>query len=252
LSPPSATEVRDRVRVVLNAIYLLFNEGYNSTHSEQLIRKGLIEEAMSLCRLLLSNEQAQVPEAYALMALMCFHAARTSSRLSKEGEIILLDQQDRSKWDTKLIEEGNRYMGEAAEGNEVSSYHIEAAIAFEHCVATSVEKTNWERILQYYEWLARIAPSDVTLLNKAIAIMQLYGAEAALKELDSIADKAKLEKYYLYHSLLGEIFLKLKDPQRAAGHFHKAAELTLSSTEKKLLRKKIAAISGKTDGQADS
>jgi predicted RNA polymerase sigma factor len=144
---PSVDELKNRTDTVLNAIYLLFNEGYNSA-GEQLIRKDLIEEAMMLCRLLADNEYTQLPAVVALMALMCFHLARSESRLTTEGEIILLPYQDRTKWNYGLISLGNDYMNKAASGNEVSPYHIEAAIAFEHCTAETFEQTNWKRILE--------------------------------------------------------------------------------------------------------
>src|SRR5436853_7880526 len=101
-------------------------------------------EAMMLCNMLMENKDTQLPEVFALMALMCFHSSRSESRLTTEGEIILLPMQDRSKWNRAMIAEGNTYMGRAAFGNEISSYHLEAAIAFEHCIAENFEKTNWE------------------------------------------------------------------------------------------------------------
>ena len=160
---------------------MLFNEGYNSTRSEELIRKDVIAEAMMLCKLLTENNHTQQPEVFALMALMCFHSSRSDSRLTTEGEIILLPMQDRKKWNTKLIDEGNEYMNKAAFGNVVSTYHIEAAIAYEHCSAKYFKDTNWNRILEYYEWLCKISPSPINELNKAVAIMELYGAEKALQ-----------------------------------------------------------------------
>ena len=200
---PSVDEIKNRTDAVLNTIYLLFNEGYNSTISEDLIRKDVIAEAMMLCRLLTENDHTQQPEVFALMALMCFHSSRSDSRLTPEGEIILLPMQDRSKWVSALIEEGNDYMNKAAFGNVVSTYHIEAAIAYEHCTATSFKETNWKKILEYYEWLCKIAPSPINELNKVVAVMELYGAAIAMEELESIKEKKKLESYYLYHSLLG-------------------------------------------------
>ncbi|MEO8147662.1 MAG: sigma-70 family RNA polymerase sigma factor [Bacteroidia bacterium] len=236
---PSVNELQKRIDVVLNSIYLLFNEGYNSTNSEELIRKDVIEQAMMLCKLMTENEHTQVPQVYALMALMCFHASRSDSRLTKEGEIILLPKQDRSKWNYELINEGNNYMNKAAFGNSLSAYHIEAAIAFEHCSAASYGDTNWKRILEYYSWLCKIAPTHVTLLNKAVAVLQINGAKAALNELENIADQKKLESYYLYHSLLGDIYFMLNNSAKAKSSLRKAMELTKSETEKKFIREKI-------------
>ena len=241
LEIPSANEIRNRTDAVLNAIYLLFNEGYNSTSSEDVIRKDVISEAMMLCQLLTENKHTQQPEVFALMALMCFHASRSESRLTPEGEIVLLPMQNRSKWNVALIKKGNEYMNKAAFGDALSTYHLEAAIAFEHCTAESFEETNWEIILQYYEWLCKISPSPVTELNKAIAVMQVHGAEAALIELQKI-DFKKLEKYYLYYSLLGEIYSRLNNKEKAKENFEVAILFTQSQAEKKILKNKIEAL----------
>lgn len=241
LEIPSADEIKNRTDAVLNAIYLLFNEGYNSTSSENVIRKDIIEEAMLLCKLLTENKHTQQPEAFALMALMCFHASRSESRLTAEGEIILLPVQNRNRWNRELIKKGNEYMNKSAFGDALSTYHLEAAIAFEHCTAENFEQTNWERILQYYEWLCKISPSPVTELNKVIVVMQVHGAEAALIELQKINYK-KLEKYYLYYSLLGEIYSRLNNKTGAKENFSMAILLTQSQAEKKMLKNKIDAL----------
>ena len=227
---------------MLNTIYLIFNEGYNSTSSEDLIRKDVIAEAMLLCKLLAENDHTQLPEVFALMALMCFHSSRSDSRLTTEGEIILLPMQDRKKWNVALIDEGNEYMNKAATGDAVSSYHIEAAIAFEHCSAKFFRDTNWKKILGYYEWLCRIAPSPINELNRTIAVMELYGATIALEQLETIKDKKKLESYYLYYSLFGEIHSRLNNLPAAKKYFETAIGLTHSDKEQKMLRNKILAL----------
>lgn len=239
LSIPTVDELKKRSDVVLKAIYLLFNEGYNSSQNNELIRKDLMEEAFLLCKLLLQNDHTQLPEVYALAALICFHSSRSKSRLSAEGELILLPQQDRRKWDQTMITQGMELMEHAAAGLYLSSYHLEAAIAFEHCVAKDFESTNWKNILSYYEWLCKIAPSPVSELNRVIVILQLHGASKALKELDLIKEKEKLSNYYLYYSLLGEINLQIGRKKEAAVFFEKASQLTQSEVEQKLLQHKI-------------
>lgn len=239
---PSVDELKSRTNVVLNAIYLLFNEGYNSTHDEQLIREDLMNEAMMLCGLLTENEHTQLPETFALMALMCFHSARSKSRLTTDGEVILLPMQDRSKWNAEMIALGNNYMNKAAFGTEITCYHLEAAIAHEHCSATHFKNTNWNRILYLYEWLCNIAPSPITELNKTVAVMQVHGAEKALEALQQITDKKKLESFYLYHSLLGEIYFVLKNTSEAKKCFEEAMKLTTSEVERKMLGNKISAL----------
>ena len=242
LTIPNTSEIKNRTNAVLSAIYLLFNEGYNSTNSEELIRKDIIEESAILCKLLAENKQTQLPEVFALMALMCFHSSRSASRLTAGGEIILLEKQDRSKWNNALISEGSEYLSKAAVGPNMSTYHLEAAIAFEHCIAESFEKTNWQTILAYYEWLCRISPSPVTELNKIIVVLQLHGAATALKKLEAIENKKKLEGYYLYYSLLGEIHARLNNTSEAVKQFETAKKLTQSKTEQKMLEDKIHSI----------
>ena len=242
LQIPSVDELKSRTNAVLNSVYLLFNEGYNSTHAEELSRKDLIEEAMMLCRLLTENRHTQLPETFALMALICFHSSRSESRISAEGEIILLPYQDRSKWNFDLIAEGNGYMNKAAFGNSISTYHLEAAIAYEHCSAESFSETNWKQILLYYEMLCKISSSPILEMNKAVAVMQVHGSAAALSTLENIADKKKMETFYLYHSLLGEIYSRLHNSAEAKKHFEKAILLTRSEPEKKILKEKIIAL----------
>jgi len=151
-----------------------------------------------------------------------------------------LPMQDRKKWNKQLIYEGNAYMNKAAFGDEISTYHLEAAIAFEHCIAENFEQTNWKRILKYYEWLCNVAPSPVTELNKAIVVMQVEGAAAALQLLNNINDRKKLESWYLYHAVLGEIYSRLNNKELAKINFETAIKLTQSEAEKRMLNNKIA------------
>ena len=241
LELPDENQLQGRTHAVLNSIYLLFNEGYNSTHSAELIRKDLIQDAMSLCKLLTENNHTRLPETFALMALMCFHAARLEGRLTPGGEIILLAVQDRSLWDKELIREGNEYMNKAAFGESVSAYHIEAAIAFEHCIAPTFDSTNWKKILEYYDWLRVISPSPITELNRAAVLLKLDGPQAAKEAVEGSGENVSLGKYYLYQSLLGEIYSRLNTPDEARVHFTRALELTHSEREKQLLREKISA-----------
>jgi RNA polymerase sigma factor (sigma-70 family) len=238
---PEAAQLPATTDAVLKAIYLIFNEGYNSTHADQLIRKDLLDQALYLCGLLCGNSHTQLPQVYAAMALMCFHAARTDSRMSTEGEIILLAQQDRSKWNRRMVAQGNDYLNKAAQGDVITSYHIEAAIAFEHCMAPSFAETRWDRILGYYDMLLKIHPTPVVALNRLTVIYKMAGAEKTLRQLNSAEYLPDWKKHYLYYSLLGEIYSSA-DPVLARLHFEKAITLTASDAEKKLLEKKIQAL----------
>lgn len=236
---PAENELRSRVETVISAIYLLFNEGYNSTEKKDLIRKDLIDEALLLGKILSDAYGSQLPQIHALMALMCFHTARVDSRLTAEGEIILLPEQDRSKWNREFIDIGNQYMNRAANGPYISRYHLEAAIAYEYCIADSFEKTNWQLILERYELLCTIIDSPIVLLNKIVVIMQVHGAGKALKQIEKIEDWKKLEPLYLYHALLGHIHLQLNDSDKAIQYFGKALLLTKSEAEKNILQTRI-------------
>ncbi|HYG49500.1 MAG TPA: sigma-70 family RNA polymerase sigma factor [Flavobacteriales bacterium] len=239
LEMPHENEIRSRTGAVLNAIYLIFNEGYNSAHSEELIRRDVIDEAFLLCKLLSENKLTGLPEVFALMALMCFHAARLNARLTGNGEIILLENQDRSKWDREMIDIGNYYMNRSAFGDEISAYHIEAAIAYEHCIASTFNETNWKKVLQYYDWLLKITPSPIVELNRAIAVMKVNGAKEALEIMLEIKEQPILQKYYIAHAFLGEIYAGLGDENNAIASYQKAMVLTQSIAEQSLLRKKI-------------
>jgi RNA polymerase sigma factor (sigma-70 family) len=235
---PEAPLLRSRTEAVLCSVYLIFNEGYNTTDSDELVRKDLLDQAMYLCKLLAENRNTRLPEVYAAMALMCFHSARTASRITAEGEIILLAQQDRSKWDRRLIIEGNEYLNKAAFGDRLSSYHAEAAIGYEHCVARTFEETNWRSILNYYDLLAAIQPNPVVTLHRLTVIFKVFGMQRTFEEIERSGYKAEWEKNYLYHALLGDIYAD-NYPETSAGYYRKASDMTRSAAEKKLLKKKI-------------
>ena len=175
------------------------------------------------------------------MALLYFHASRSDARPTEPGEIVLLAQQDRSLWNTSHIQKGLEYMGLSSYGDTVSSYHIEAAIAQEHCIAPRFEDTNWNNILQYYDWLMQAFPSDIAALNRLMVVFKLHGPGAALHEIEMADDKSAWEQHYLYHSLLGEIYAT-SDKYMARASYERAAQLTKSAAEQKLLARKIAAL----------
>jgi predicted RNA polymerase sigma factor len=235
---PPAHELPHRLESVLQAIYLLFNEGYNSTHHDQLIRRDLMAEAFRLCDALAEHPQTSRPEVFALMALICFHAARTESRMGSTGNIILLDQQNRSLWDSALIERGAEYLARSAAGTTASRFHLEAGIAHHHCIAPSIETTNWTEILASYDMLMQTYPTPVTALNRAVVLAELHGAETALTSLESL-DAKTLDNYYLYHALLGDMLRRTGRATEAASHLQRALSLTQSAAEQRLLAQKL-------------
>lgn len=237
LEIPRGDAVNARMGPVLASIYLLFNEGYKSTSHEDLIREDLIEEALRLCDLLAQNTSTALPEVHALLALMLYHAARSEARRDADRGIILLDEQDRTKWDRSLIGLADRHLDLATENGAYSSYHIEAAMAGVHANANAFEVTNWPVIVALYDQLLLLKPTDIVRMNRAIAIGQLRGAEEGLKELRAISG---LEGDYLYHAAIGGMHLTLRDQQSARGAFDKALKLVPSPTERRLMEAKRA------------
>jgi RNA polymerase sigma-70 factor (ECF subfamily) len=239
LEIPTQHELGERLENVLTAIYLLFNEGYNATSHEDLIRNDLIQEALRLGLLLTKNERTARPEVFALLALLCFHAARTGSRLDEAGNILLLQEQDRSVWNSDLIQTGIQFLSQSAQGEIFTRYHAEAGIAYEHCIAKNYDQTNWANIVQHYDLLYQIHPTPIVALNRAIAIGVWKGAMAGLQAVEQIPDLPSLENYYLLSATLGEFYLQLNQLKQAHAHFAKALKQTQSEKEKRLLEKKI-------------
>ncbi len=237
LPPPQ--ELEERLESVLLAIYLLFNEGYNSTNHEELIRRDVMQEALRLCELICRSPAVPHENAHALMALMCFTASRNDARIDAHGNILLLKQQDRKKWNHALIENGIYHLEQSAAGEHISKYHIEAGIAYEHTIARDYAHTNWNHILNCYNLLYNYYPSPVIALNRAIVIAELKGAAEGVKAIEAIPDIASLKKYYLLPATLGEMHWQLKKYHKAKIFFEEASELTQSVIEKKLLQQKI-------------
>ncbi|WP_108801680.1 sigma-70 family RNA polymerase sigma factor [Aquimarina sp. Aq107] len=239
---PLPDEIADKTKTVLSAIYLMFNEGYNATHDDNLVRKDVISQAMWLCKCLLDNERTQLSEVYALMALMLFHTARVDSRISDYGELILLSDQDRNLWNKELISQGNKYLNQSAFGESLSTYHLEAAIAYQHCISESYSKTDWKEILIYYDLLLKIDNDPIVFLNRCLVVLELFGAEEALKTINKIKNDKVISGYYLYYAILGEIHERLIKPNRAVDYYQKAIQLTQSQPEQHLLKRKISRI----------
>ncbi len=198
---PAQTEINKRLENVLTTLYLLFNEGYYSLSQNTTLRKDLCLEAMRLNYLLIENKNTAKPGVYALLSLMCFHASRFEARQKANGEIVLYQDQDTGLWDNELIIQGEFYLNKAAEGNEVSKYHLEAAIAYWHTKKTETAE-KWQNILQLYNKLLVIEYSPMAALNRTYALAQAVDKSAAIIE----AEKLKLTTNHLYYSLLGYLY----------------------------------------------
>ena len=237
---PTDHELPQRLDNVLVAIYLIFNEGYNSTSHDSLIRDDLVEESLRIGKMLVDHAITRKPESLALLALLCCQSARVYARLDNEGNLLTLKNQNRSLWNQELIRQGQLYLQQASQGNNMSSYHMEAAIAYEHCIAKHYDDTNWKRILQLYDWLYQRKNDAVTALNRLIVYGEVYGPEQALKESEQIKDKGLLKNYYLYPAALGEWHSQMGEKEKAKKYFENALLLTQSKPEKTLLLQKIS------------
>jgi RNA polymerase sigma factor (sigma-70 family) len=236
---PEGGDLATRLDGVLAALYLLFNEGYKASAGERLLREELCQEAVRLTSLLLTHPTGRTPRTHALLALMLLTAARFPSRLDEHGDLLRLDDQDRSKWDQSLIARGLAQLVEAAQGGELSEYHLQAGIAAIHCTAADYASTDWARILRHYDELNRIKPSPVVALNRAVAVAHLHGPQAGLKAIEAIPQRDRLESHYLLHAVVGELQWRLKDHRAAAGSFRRALQLAQVGPEQLYLTRML-------------
>ncbi|HEU4384474.1 MAG TPA: sigma-70 family RNA polymerase sigma factor [Anaeromyxobacteraceae bacterium] len=233
-------QVRERLPSVRGAIYLLFNEGYHGAHPERPVREDLCHEAMRL-GVLLSRLPAAGPETQALLALFCFLAARLPARLGDDGNLLLLAEQDRALWDRELIAEGLRRLDRSAEGQALTAFHLEAAIAARHAAAASFAETEWASIRDLYHLLMRLRPTPVVALNRAIALGMAEGPEAGLRALAAIEDRERLARYPFFPAAVAEFELRAGQPERAASQLRAALLLVRNEAEEAVLARKLAA-----------
>jgi RNA polymerase sigma factor (sigma-70 family) len=235
LEVPMPAQLPSRLDAALHTLYLLFNEGYNSSHPDRLIREDLSEEAIRLCLLLTRNSVTDLPQTNALLALMCFQGSRDEARLSGEGEIVLLQHQDRALWNRKLIDMGLFYLNRASQGENLTEYHIEASIGACHAFSETFEQTNWKEIFYLYEALEKIKPGPVVEMNKAIALGYWKSPREGLNALLKIGG---LEETHFYYSALGDFYMAVNDSKNSMEAYDKALSLASSNVEKALIRKK--------------
>jgi RNA polymerase sigma factor (sigma-70 family) len=234
-----ASDLAERLPAVRRALYLLFNEGYHGASSEAAVRAELCDEAIRLTGLLLEYPPAAVPSTYALASLMCLGAARLPGRVNASGNLSVLFEQDRSRWDRGLMAEGLRLLELSSAGCELTEYHIEAAIAAVHARALRAEDTDWGTIISLYDQLMVIRPSPVIALNRAIAIAQRDGPQRGLEEIRAIANLDRLASYPFYHATLGECELQRGQHEIAQDHFRKALALARNPTERRFFQKRL-------------
>jgi RNA polymerase sigma factor (sigma-70 family) len=242
LAPAAIADSEDsRLGAVLRALYLLFNEGYHGSHPSMPTRVVLCEEAMRLCAFLTEGMGSASPQAHALMALMCFHFSRVPGRVDSDGIYLPLAQQDRAVWDRALMERGLAHLNHSARGSELSALHLEAGIACQHCLAPSLEATDWNVILGLYDLLYKCNPSPVIAINRALARAYAGDPQSALNEAVELADEPALARYPFYWAARGEIHARANQRDEAHGCYQRAATLARSPAEERAFLRNAAA-----------
>ena len=239
LDLPHESDLATRLDSVLEVIYLLFNEGYNAHAGDELIRQDLCGEAIRLGRLVAGHPAVAAPAAHALVALMAFQAARLGARLDDGGEMVLLEDQDRSLWDRRLIALGFTHLEQSAEGPRITAYHLQAAIAAIHATATTPGGTRWTEVLGLYDDLMRMNPSPVIALNRAVALARVKGPAEALAAVVAIEDDPSLANYYLLPSVKGRLLSELGDRPGAAACYRAALARPCTEPERRFLLRQL-------------
>ena len=244
IETPPLNALKSRLPSVQAVLYLLFNEGYLSSHAEEAVRRELCDEAVQLTTLLAEHPIGAAPDTFALLALMHLHAARLGARLDEIGGLLLLEEQDRSLWDRERIRIGAEWLERSATGDVFSKFHAEAGIAAEHCFAPSFEHTRWKEIADLYAMLERVDPSPLHTMNRAVAIVEWQGPDAGLAVLEALAPPAWLVGSYLWDAVLGDLHRRAGNLEIARRHRDRALASAPNESVRNLLgrRSKIPAL----------
>jgi len=237
---PSPAELPERLGSVLDALYLMFNEGYAATAGDYLIRDDVAQEAIRLARMTARHPATTAPRAWALLSLMLLHAARFPARVDSEGTLFLLREQDRRKWDHGMIAEGMLSLERASAGDEISAFHLEAGIAAVHTAAASWEATDWPQIVELYDELFALTQSPVVAMNRAVAVSRVDGPLSGLAALDAIDDLEALKRYPLLPAIQAELWREAGDAERAVHCYRAALGLARSAPEHRWLTSRLS------------
>jgi RNA polymerase sigma-70 factor, ECF subfamily len=236
---PQTNDMAARLDAVLTVVYLVFNEGYAATRGGRLVRTDLCAEAIRLGRLVRTLMAPQPPaEATALVALMLLHDARRDARLDPAGDLVVLEQQDRGRWDRRQIAEALPLVDEAF-GGRPGPYALQAAISALHCQAARAEDTDWPQIVRLYDVLERLQPSPIVSLNRAVAVAMASGPEAALAIVDRLAATGDLDGYHLLHAVHADLLRRLGSAAEAAKSYWRALELVTNDRERRFLERRL-------------
>jgi RNA polymerase sigma-70 factor (ECF subfamily) len=236
---PETRDIAARLDAVLTVIYLVFNEGYTATRGAPLVRTDLCAEAIRLGRLIRTLMAPTPPaEASGLLALMLLHDARRDARLDEAGNLVILDEQDRSRWNQPQIAEAVP-LAEEALRREPGPFALQAAIALQHCQANRAEDTDWRQIVRLYGLLERLQPSPIVTLNRAVAVAMVDGPAAALAIMDALDASGDLDNYYLLHAARADMFRRLGSLEEAAKNYQRALALVTNDSERRFLERRL-------------
>jgi RNA polymerase sigma-70 factor, ECF subfamily len=237
---PSAEHLPERLPSVLATLYLIFNEGYYASSADSLVRTDLAAEAIRLTRVL-DTVMPGVIEVRGLLALMLLQDSRREARVDEEGSLVLLSEQDRSRWDAAMIEEGLELTAAVAwEGTDAGRYALQAAIAAEHARAERAQDTDWQRIVSLYDRLADVQPSPVVALNRAVAVGEAAGADAGLAALEGIEGIEELDDYQPMHATRADLLRRTGRTEEARGAYERALELSANPVQREFLERRLA------------
>jgi RNA polymerase sigma-70 factor, ECF subfamily len=236
---PESKDLPARLDAVLTVIYLIFNEGYAATRGEPLMRNDLCTEAIRLARLV-NSLMGPKPhaEATALVALMLLHDSRRDARLDEAGDIVILEEQDRSRWDQQQIAEALPLVDEALRG-DLGPFALQAAIAAEHCKADRAEDTNWPQIVRLYDLLERLSVSPIVSLNRAVAVAMVNGPRSGLRLIEVLAASGDLNDYHLLHAARADLLRRVGSATEAAQSYERALELVTNDSERRYLERRL-------------
>jgi len=236
---PAARDLPERLDAVLTVIYLIFNEGYAATRTGPLVRADLCVEAIRLGRLVRTLMTSPSAEATGLLALMLLHDSRRNTRVDENGDLILLEDQDRSRWNREQIAEAVPLVREALRRDDAGPFAIQAAIAAVHCETRRAEETNWPQIVRLYDLLERVQPSPIVSLNRAVAVAMVQGPQRALVLIDSLADRGDLEGYHLFHAARADLLRRIGSSAEAAESYTRALALVTNDSERRYLERRL-------------
>lgn len=240
---PAQGELPGRLDAVLDVLYLMFNEGHTAHEGEALLRRDLCHEALRLAELLLTRRETAATRVRALASLFCLHASRFDARTDAAAALVRLPDQDRARWDRRLIARGLRHLEASAGGPVESAYHLEAAIAACHAVAPSWDATEWPRIVALYDRLVALTGSPVAALNRIVAVREVLGPAEALRQLESLPHREQLARYHLFHGVRGDLLAALGRDADAAASLREALRFSRAEPVRRHLAGRLAAVS---------